>query len=55
MDLKIVNPENVDVSQLTDKLNQIEGVTNIHDVHIWRVWTVVTMQALYTQLQQIYS
>lgn len=28
-------PENVDVTQLTEELNQIEGVTNIHDVHIW--------------------
>lgn len=28
-------PENVDVNQLTNELNQIEGVTNIHDVHVW--------------------
>lgn len=25
----------MDVTQLTEELNQVEGVTNIHDVHIW--------------------
>ena len=28
-------PENVNIKQLTKELNQIEGVTNIHDVHVW--------------------
>lgn len=29
------SPAGVDVKGLTDELQQIEGVTNVHDVHVW--------------------
>lgn len=46
-------PENVDIAQLTDELNQVEGVTNIHDVHIWSLdgsYNVGSLHAVTTDL-----
>jgi len=46
-------PENVDVTQLTEVLNQIEGVTNIHDVHIWSldgIYNVGSVHAVTTDV-----
>ena len=46
-------PENVNIAQLTEELNQIEGVTNIHDVHIWSLdgsYNVGSVHAVTTAL-----
>lgn len=46
-------PENVDIAQLTEELNQVEGVTNIHDVHIWSLdgsYNVGSLHAVTTDL-----
>ena len=46
-------PENVNIAQLTEELNQIEGVTNIHDIHIWSLdgsYNVGSVHAVTTDL-----
>lgn len=46
-------PENVDIAQLTEELNQVEGVTNIHDIHIWSLdgsYNVGSLHAVTTDL-----
>lgn len=46
-------PENVNIKQLTKELNQIEGVTNIHDVHVWSLdgsYNVGSVHAVATNL-----
>lgn len=46
-------PENVNIAQLTEELNQVEGVTNIHDVHIWSLdgsYNVGSVHAVTTDL-----
>jgi len=48
-------PENVNITQLTEELNQIEGVTNIHDVHIWSLdgsYNVGSLHAVTTDLAE---
>lgn len=42
-------PENVDVAKLSDELNHIEGVKNIHDLHVWTLdgdFNVATLHAV---------
>jgi len=49
-------PENVDVNQLTKELNQIEGVTNIHDVHVWGLdgnYNVGSLHAVTSTLEHV--
>lgn len=48
-------PENVNIAKLTEELNQVEGVTNIHDVHIWSLdgsYNVGSVHAVTTDLAE---
>ncbi len=47
-------PENVNIAQLTEELNLIEGIINIHDIHIWSLdgsYNVGSLHAVTTDLK----
>lgn len=43
----------MNITELTEELNQVEGVTNIHDIHIWSLdgsYNVGSLHAVTTDL-----